>query len=176
MRLPIGQWPHHMTPSSHPIGCQVSAGRGSNFWLRSSAVWTEVATWQSRYIFIIFRCNLTVVGLQNCEKFVIKLVSKLTPILIKWEWRILKQNAVKHLKSFKLRGKLYFLPKTQSSMGIVFTNWFKEKYKLPLWSHLWPILLILFVQWNVQFCVLWPSQWIDTSESLESTNTNPLSG
>ena len=98
MRLPIGQWPHHMTPSSHPIGCQVSAGRGSNFWLRSSAVWTEVATWQSRYIFIIFRYNLTVVELQNCEKFVIKLVSKLPPILIKWEWRILKQNAVKHLK------------------------------------------------------------------------------
>ena len=81
-RPPIGQLLHHMIPSSPPIGCEVSAGRGSNFWLRSSAVWTEVATWQSRYIFIIFRWNLTVVWLQNCEKVVTKLYSKSTSIWI----------------------------------------------------------------------------------------------
>ena len=63
----------------------------------------------------------------------------------------------------------------QVQLGIGFINWFEEMSKLPLQGHLWPILLILFVQWNVQFCVLWPSLWIDTSESLESTNTNPLS-
>ena len=133
MRVPIGRWPHHMILSSHPIGWEASAGRGSNFWLRSSAVWTELATWQSRYIFIKFRCDLTASVVlkrwKSRDQVILCINIRFDTVrFLYFETKTWRNN----WSNQTLQGKLNFQSKTQSSIGNWVINWFCETSKLLL--------------------------------------------